>query len=142
MARILNKEVRKKLEEMAINPAAVSGEEQGGNLLLYLSETLSDSHIMGFLKETEECLSVGYEDHGSGHGLVLKLRSDGFYVDSWREPTGERGDDKKTLIREIPKEFPNLTAEEYKSRLNTSLEHSIQISKEKYERLGKLFKKE
>ena len=143
MARILNKEVMKKLEEMAIDkPVVVSGEEQAGDLLLYLSETLSNPHIMGFLKETGECLSVGSEDLSGGHESVLKLKSDSFYIASYKQSSGQRGDDEGISVREIPAKFPSLTAKDYKSRLNESLEHSIQISKEKYERLGKLFKKE
>lgn len=143
MVEILNEEVKKKLEEMAIDkPGYVSKEEQIGDYLPYLSETLTNPHIMGFLKETGECLYIGSEDHGSGHGLSLKLRSDGFYIDSWREPDGEEGNDKKISIREIPAKFHSLTAEEYKSQLNKSLESAIRSAERKYETLKKLFKKE
>ena len=143
MAEILNEEVRKKLEEMGIDkPADVSGEKPTGDLLLYLSKTLSNPYIMGFLKETGGCLHAGYEDCGGGHESVLKLKSDGFYIASYKQSSGQRGDDEEILVREIPSKFPNLTAEEYKSKLNKSLESAIQSSKEKYKRLGKLFKKE
>ena len=67
MARILNKEVRKKLEEMAINPAAVSGEEQGGNLLLYLSgNTLVIGENPGSKDISDRCLASGAS---LGHSL-------------------------------------------------------------------------
>lgn len=138
MEKILNEKVQRKLEEMAIDKSADISKQIG---VSYLSETLSNPYIMGFLKETGECLYVGSEDHGGGHGLALTLRSDGFYVNSWREPDGDNNDAKKIQIREIPAKFCSLTAEEYQSQLNRSLEHSIQNAKDKYERLGRLFKK-
>lgn len=142
MTEILNKHVKKKLEEMDIEPTIIPLEEQKGELLSYLEETLSNSYIMGFLNETEECLHVGSEDRGGGHEDVLKLKKDGFYIASCKQQSGQRGDDEKISVREIPIRFNNLTAEQYRGYLNTNLESAITCVKKEYERLRKLFKKE